>query len=186
MRHFALMLIGFLTAGSACAETAFTTRATDLQAQGQLDSKVLASLPENTKLEVLRRVGAWDEVKTSSGQSGWVRMMNLRFDSAGATKGSGSMSAINELISSGRTGNTATVTTGVRGLTEEDLKNAKSNPAEFARMQKNAVDKPTAQAFAQRSKLNPNRVDYLQATSATSAPSSSSPASGITSPELQN
>lgn len=153
---------------TAQAEPAVTARATDLQAKPQADSATLASLPENARLEVLRRSGGWSEVKTQSGQTGWVRMLNLRFEGAG-NQGAGNkaaptgnpLNALNNLLSTGRTSNTATVTTGVRGLDEADLQQAQANPAELQRARGFAVDKNAAQAFAQRSKLAANRVEYL-------------------------
>lgn len=178
MRSLAFMLTALLAIGSAHAETALTIRATDLQALAQSDAATLASLPENTKVDVLRRVGAWDEVKTATGQTGWVRMLNLRFDVSTTSKGngaSGSLNALSGLLSTGRTSNTATVTTGVRGLTEEDLKNATANPAELEKMQRFATDKTSAEKFAQHSKLSATKVDYLQESTATTAP-----AQGIT------
>jgi hypothetical protein len=173
MKNFLFMLIAGLAAGITHAEPALTVRATDLQAQAQSDAATVANLPENTKVEVLRRVGAWDEVKTASGQTGWVRMLNLRFDVNNAGKGSGTagtLGALSGLLSTGRTSNTATVTTGVRGLTEEDLKNAQANPAELEKMQRFAADKVTADKFAQRAKLAVVKIEYLPENAAPTTP----------------
>jgi hypothetical protein len=174
MKSSSFMLIALLVTGVSHAESALTVRVTDLQAQAQSDAATLATLPENTKVDVLRRIGAWDEVKTAAGQTGWVRMLNLRFDVNGskANGAAGSLNALSGLLSTGRTSNTATVTTGVRGLTEEDLKNAKANPAELEKMQRFAADKTTAERFAQRTKLAAAKVEYLQESAATTAPAS--------------
>ncbi len=172
MKRFSFIFIAGLASGFADAEPALTVRAADLQAQAQSDAATLASLPENTKVEVLRRLGAWDEVKTATGQTGWVRMLNLRFDVNNTGKGgstSGTIGALSGLLSTGRTSNTATVTTGVRGLTEEDLKNANANPAELEKMQRFAADKPAAERFAQRSKLSAVKLEYLPENAATTA-----------------
>lgn len=160
-----LVLAGLLAAGAAQAETALTSRTTQLQEQAQSDAATLASLPEDTRVEVLGRKGAWSQVKSASGQTGWVRMMNLKPEAGGAQQAAPAsanpLGALGSLLSSGRTSNTATVTTGVRGLSEEDLQNAQANPAEAEKMQKYAVDKDAAQAFAQRNKITPNKVEYL-------------------------
>lgn len=172
MRSLPFMLAALLATGACHAESALTVRATDLQSQSQSDAATLATLPENTKVDVLRRVGAWDEIKTTDGQTGWVRMLNLRFDVNNAGKGNGatsSLGALSGLLSTGRTSNTATVTTGVRGLTEEDLKKANANPAELEKMKRFAADKATAEKFAQRSKLASAKVEYLQESAATTA-----------------
>ncbi|NEX62932.1 SH3 domain-containing protein [Noviherbaspirillum galbum] len=155
-----------LAAGLAQAESAVTTRAAELQSLGQADSDIVARLPENTRVEVMARQGAWRQVKTGAGQSGWVRMLSLRPENAIAAPApaggaSGAMNAINGLLTAGRTSNTATVTTGVRGLSEEDLQRAQANPAEFEKLQRFGTDRNAAQDFAQRSRLTPARVDYL-------------------------
>lgn len=162
MKRWALMLAGLL-AGAAHAEPALTSRSTELQAQPQSDSTIVATLGENTKVDVLTRKGAWSQVKTSTGQAGWVRMLNLRPES-GAQQSPAStnpVGALGNLLTAGRTSNTSTVTTGVRGLSEEDLQNAQVNPAELEKMQKFGVDKSAAQSFADKSRLVPVKVDYL-------------------------
>ena len=164
MNRWILMLAGLL-AGAAHAEPALTTRAAALQAQPQSDAATIASLAENTKVEVLGRKGAWSQVKTASGQTGWVRMLSLKPEAgaqqAPAPAAANPIGALGSLLTAGRTSNTATVTTGVRGLSEEDLQNAQANPAEVEKMRKYSVDKEAAQAFAQRSKLTPVKLDYL-------------------------
>lgn len=164
MKRWILMLAGLL-AGAAWAESALTSRSTELQAQPQSDSAVIATLADHTRVDILARKGAWSQVKTAAGQTGWVRMLSLKPESSGQPAPAGSSSnpigALGSLLSAGRTANTGTVTTGVRGLSEEDLQNAQANPAEVEKMQKFSVDRNAAQSFAQRSKLSPVKVDYL-------------------------
>ena len=163
MKRWILMLAG-LAAGAAHTEPALTSRTAELQAQPQSDAATVATLAENTRVEVLARKGAWSQVKTASGQSGWVRMLSLKPEGGAQQAPAPSanpVGALGNLLTAGRSSNTATVTTGVRGLSEEDLQNAQANPAEVEKMQKYAVDKSAAQAFAQRSKLVPAKVDYL-------------------------
>lgn len=158
------LLLVLLAAGTAQAESALTSRATDLMQDAQSDSATLAKLAENTRVDVLGRKGAWSQVKASGGQTGWVRMMSLKPEASAqqaAPATANPLGALGSLLSSGRTANTATVTTGVRGLSEEDLQNAQANPAEVEKMQKFRADKNAAEAFAQRGKLAPNKVDYL-------------------------
>ncbi len=157
-----LALVGLALAESAHTESAHTIRATELHADSQSDATTLATLPENTTLEVLQRRGAWSQVK-SGAQTGWVRMLNLRFDAksgAAPTAASGS-TGLSGLLASGRTSNSGTDTTGVRGMTEEDLNKAQANPAEFQKMQTYATDKNVALAFGKRSKLTTATVPYL-------------------------
>lgn len=161
MKKTSLALALLLAAGVAQAEAALTIRATDLMAQAQSDAGIVASLPENTRIEVLGRKGAWSQVRTANGQGGWVRMASLKPAAASAPAAANPLGALNSLLTSGRTSNSATVTTGVRGLGEQELQNAQANPAELEKMRQFAVDKAAAQAFAQRSRLAPVAVDEL-------------------------
>lgn len=163
MTKLLLTLGGLLVASAVHAEPALTARAIDLMAQAQSDAAVVASLPEDTRLEVLGRKGAWSEVRTANGQKGWVRMTTLKPVTSVATTPASSnpLGALNNLLSSGRTSNTATVTTGVRGLEAQDLENAQANPGELEKMQKFAVDRRTAESFAQRNKLVPLSLEEL-------------------------
>ncbi len=157
----ALLLASFAAATAAMAETAKTAHPTNLYADSQSDAATLASLPQDAPVEVLQRRGAWTQVK-SGAQTGWVRMLNLRFDAQGgaATSGNGG-SSLNSLASLGRKSNSGTETNAVRGINEEDLKNAQPNPAAFQKMTTLASDKPTAQKFGTKYKLAAKQVPYL-------------------------
>ncbi|HEY8026212.1 MAG TPA: SH3 domain-containing protein [Burkholderiaceae bacterium] len=157
---FAAGLIPVLAPTAALAETARVKQAAELHADSQSDSATLASLPDGAQVEVLQRRGAWTQVK-ASGQTGWVRMMSLRFDSGSASASPNSGNAITQLASLGRKSNSGTETNAVRGINEEDLRNAQPNPAAFQRMQQFATDKSTAQNFGRKAKLNTSQVAYL-------------------------
>lgn len=163
MRGYALALM--LVACVAQAEPALTNRATDVLAQPQSDAGKLASLSENDKVEIVRRSGAWSEVKIAGGKTGWVRMMHLKPVNAAANAGGGAgnpVAALANLMNSGRTSNSATVTTGVKGLQEEDLQRARANPDEFRKMQKYTASKDVGASFARTSRLAASHVEYLQ------------------------
>lgn len=156
----ALVLAG---AAQAHAESALIARATDLLAQAFSDAAALVSLPAESKVEVLRRNGAWSEVKTAAGQTGWVRMTALKFGDGArrSEQPANALGALNNLLSAGRTSNTATVTTGVRGLDAEDLQRAQANPEELKKLEKFVADNNAAQLYARRAKLAANKLDYL-------------------------
>jgi hypothetical protein len=164
MTMLAALWMGGLMAGQAHADMATTIKAVPLQAAAQSDSATLATLEQNARVEVLGRKGAWNQVK-ATGHTGWVRMMSLRLETAPGTPASSApanpLGALTGLLSSGRTENSATVTTGVRGLSEEDLQKAEANQKELEKMKKFGVDKKAGQAFAKRSKLAPAKMDYL-------------------------
>jgi hypothetical protein len=53
------------------------------------------------------------------------------------------------------------VATGVRGLSEEDLKNPKPNPRELERLDQFSVSRDEARSFAESARLRDQQVEYL-------------------------
>ncbi len=67
----------------------------------------------------------------------------------------------NTISKTGSSGNT--VSTGVKGLSEEQLKNAKPNPEEARRLGNYKDTEADARSFARQGKLVAQKVDYLPA-----------------------
>ncbi|MDF3036413.1 MAG: hypothetical protein K0S28_1687 [Paucimonas sp.] len=166
MKNSMIALSMLFAASAAWAESASTIRAADLQEQSQLDSAVLATLAPNTQVNVLRRVGAWSEVKTADGKTGWVKMTALKFAPESGAQASGNAKsgggALGGLLTAGRTSSSATVTTGVKGLTAEDLQNAQADTVELEKLKALAVNSRSAKNFAGNPKLTVNQVEYLE------------------------
>jgi hypothetical protein len=134
-------------------------RAIDLTATPASDAATLAALAEQSTVEVLERKGGWTRVKTAAGAEGWVRMLALRYAGGGEAKQGDT--GIVQLLNVARTGTSGTqVTTGVRGLDPEQLKNARPNPRELERLQGYRASPDAAAAFAERGQLQPQKVDY--------------------------
>lgn len=151
--------------GAVCAqEQAFTNRSTELKDRGAPDAKTVATLPENTAVKVLQRAGGWTKVD-ASGQTGYVRVFHLRFaavvEQGSQSAGGGFLSGITSSITgSGRTAKPTTIaTTGVRGLSPEDLKNASPDMDALAKANSYRADKPAAERFAKDGKLASVKVD---------------------------
>lgn len=145
-------------------EQAFTNRATDLRDRGANDAKALATLPENTSVKVLARSGGWTRVE-AGGQAGFVNVFHLRFPATIESKSGGGniFSSATSFLGGGRQSEKATIaTTGIRGLSPEDLKNASPDTAALAKAQSYRADKPAAERFARDGKLAAVSVDYPQ------------------------
>ena len=146
-------------------EQAFTNRSTELKERALADARTVATLPENSAVKVLARSGAWTQVE-ASGQKGWVRVFHLRFpasvETTSSSGGSGLLSGATSLLGFGRdTSKQANLSsTGVRGLTPEDLKNANPDPDAVKKMQSYRAEKPAAEALAREAKLTSNSIDY--------------------------
>ena len=160
MRKLLAVLL-FMAVPALAQEAAFTNRATELKDKGAADARTVASLNEGAAVKVLERAGGWTRVE-AGGQQGWVRVFHLRFPAVAqaATSSSGGLSSVTSALGFGReTARGSTVaTTGVRGLSPEDLKNASPDNAALARMQSFRADRPAAEQFAREGKLAPVAV----------------------------
>ena len=153
---FVVLLGVALTAGAV--DFAQTIRDTELKAGPYSDAKTLANIPANSKVEVVKRQSAWTQVKSGK-SSGWVRMLSLRFQTSTSGRGDSGLGALFNVAKTGKSG--STVTTGVRGLSEEQLKNARPNPKELERAKEYAAKKAEARKHAKTGKLEQQDVDYM-------------------------
>lgn len=162
----AASLLGVLLAFAASAwaqEQAFTNRATELKDRAAVEAKTVASLAENTAVKVVARLGAWTQVE-ANGQKGFVRVFHLRFPAAveksSSSSDSNPLKSITGFLGGGRGTQQASIaTTGIRGLSPDDLKNAAPNNEALAKAQTYRADKPTAERFARDGKLASVKVD---------------------------
>ena len=102
----------------------------------------------------------------ASGQSGWVRAFHLRFPTVVESGSSSSSSGGGGNLFGGLFGRpktqTATIaTTGIRGLSAEDFKNASPDAAALARLQSYRADRGAAERFAREARLASASIDYL-------------------------
>ena len=142
----------------AAAEVGSVIRADDLKATPFIDGPTSAKVAPNQPVNILGRKGGWVQVEVN-GQTGWVRMLNVRLQAGSApAKGQANVRAASFLRtnSSGRT-----VTTGIKGLGEEDLQNASPNPAEVAKLAEFAAPAADASANATASGLVEHPVDFF-------------------------
>lgn len=152
------VLLGFATAVRA-AGYANTIRTTEVKAKPYTDSQTVTTLPPRNRVEVLARKSGWTQVKSAS-FTGWVKMLSLQLETSGQGKrGDNGLSALFNVASTGRSGNT--VTTGIRGLSEEQLKNAKPDPQALQAAKRYAVGSEDARRFAADGKLNAQSVGYM-------------------------
>jgi uncharacterized protein YgiM (DUF1202 family) len=150
-------------AGSARAqEQAFTNRATELRERADASAKLLANLPNNTAVKVISRSGGWTQVE-AAGAKGWVRVFHLRFPATVAESSSGStLGGLTAALGFGKPKQEATKisTVGVRGLSEDEIKNANPDANALKKMQSLRVEKPEAERFAREAKLAAQNVAY--------------------------
>ncbi len=158
----AVLLMTVLVApGTAFAGEAGTAlKAEDLKAEPFRDAKTVGSLTTGDRVEILKKEGGWFQVKSVRG-SGWVRMLSIR---RGEARKGGDDAAGVLGLASGRAGTGNVVaTTGIRGLSEEELKAAKYNETELKTAESFAATLADARKFAAEGKLVARKVEYLPA-----------------------
>jgi hypothetical protein len=167
MRWPSILFAGFLAFASATAfaqEQAFTNRSTELMDKASTDGKAVTTLKADTPVKVVQRSGGWTKID-ANGQQGFVRAFHLRFPAAVETSSSsgGVLGGLTGGLFGGKSQpKSATVaTTGIRGLSAEDFKNANPDPAALAKMESFRVDKAAAQGFAREAKLSSVSINYL-------------------------
>jgi hypothetical protein len=157
-------LVCILFSGSVLAQSGTVVRKTDLRDKPFLDAAVIAPIAANTPIEIQANKGAWMQVKAANGQVGWIKLLNVRTSGGGTNSSS---LALGNVIKTGSSGQT--VTTGVKGLSAEQIKQAEPNAAEVEKMDSYASTQSEATRAAQQAKLTPQNVAALTTTTSTSS-----------------
>lgn len=143
---------------AAAGETGTALKTDSIRAEPFADAKTVGSLNKNDSVEILTKKGAWLQVKSKK-TSGWVRLLSVK--RGGASSGSGLKGAVD--VASGRAGTGKVVsTTGIRGLSAEELKAAKFNEEEMKKMESYAVSGSDAQSFASAGGLGKTQLSYFK------------------------
>ncbi|MDP3744591.1 MAG: SH3 domain-containing protein [Methylotenera sp.] len=145
-----LALIPMLHAGlSIAAETGSALKKDNMRAEPYADAKISGSFNRGDSLEILKKQGAWLQVKTKK-NTGWVRLLSVKRGAATTTnKTAGALA-----VASGRAGTGQVVsTTGVRGLNEQDLKAAKFNETEVKTIESYTLSAEQGRQFANAGNL---------------------------------
>lgn len=152
------LCISLLASPLMAAETGTALKADTLRAEPFADAKSAGTLTQNESLQILNKKGAWLQVKTKK-STGWVRLLSVKRTSTGnALQGTVD-------VATGRAGTGKVVsTTGIRGLSAEELQTAQFNEAEMKKMESYTVSKADGQQFASAGGLSANQTAYLKGT----------------------
>jgi hypothetical protein len=151
-----------LAGASAAAQPVTLERDSPLYAEPRLDASQVTQLKLGATGEVIGKQGAWLNLKTAAG-SGWLFSFNVRFPGQQAAGGdSGAGSAAGRLFGP-RRGVSVTSTIGIRGIEEEDLRQASFNADQMTLLEGYAATKQASEQKARESGLAPASVEYLDA-----------------------
>lgn len=136
------------------------TRETELKAEAAAGSRTLRTLAANTQVTILSRQGGWLQVSSGDAR-GWVRLLHV---SSQPAKSSGSGREELEAaarVATGRAGSgNIAVTTGIRGLDEEQLRQAQPDTDELNKLESLGAQPADAQAHAKRRNLERRQIPY--------------------------
>jgi hypothetical protein len=135
-------------------------RGTELRAEPSLDAQILTELPARTAVTIVDRHGGWLAVVTDDAR-GWVRLLHVSSQPPGTHGPIPPELEQAARVATGREGGgNIVVTTGTRGLTEEELRQAQANTQELSRMEAQSVDARRAEDYAARHGLQRRNVAY--------------------------
>ncbi len=145
-------------AASALAAPGTVLRNDKLYSQPSASSKVAATVSKGTSVNILAKQGGW--LRVSSGKStGWIRLLSVRAG-AGGLGGAGLGDVVGAATTRSAPSRVVAVA-GLRGLNEEDLKQAKFNGEELARMNAWQATPAQARSFASQAGLRTTNVSAL-------------------------
>jgi hypothetical protein len=166
----ALFLLLALGAAAHAEEAVLTRRALELRASPGDGGPSIAKLPEQSPVTRLDgRQGAWVQVRSAQGATGWVHMFDLgpatASGGASATGGfaAGALRGVTGLFGGGSGPNQSGGTAGIRGLEAEDLANAQPNPAGVQQMTGWRASENDARSYAARVAWRSATVEPLPA-----------------------
>lgn len=168
-----------LTTAAHAVNKGMIVRTATLKQNPAFHSKILRELPPGTEVRLEKRNGGWQQVSVlpEANVTGWVRGYQVRDDveagqapliqnkeSGGVLSGLSNLSrrtsglfGRREMENSGN----LVATIGVRGLSEEDLNNARPDPEELARLDGYAAEVPAAKQFAAAGGLKSRKIKPL-------------------------
>ena len=132
----------------------------EIKAEPFKDAKTLGKIAKGARLEIVVRQSGWLQVKAGS-KKGWVRLLSVRRGQGGQTNVAQEVGGVAG-VATGRTGTGQVVsTTGVRGLSAEELKAAKFDEKQIAKAESLAASPEDARKFAGQGGLAAQTIKAL-------------------------
>lgn len=141
------------------AETGTALKNDSIRVEPFADAKVSGTLNRGDSLEIISKKGAWLQVKSNK-NAGWVRLLSVKRGSSSSSNQVGGVLA----AASGRAGTGQVVsTTGIRGLSAEELKAAKFNESEVKALEAYTKTAEQGRQFAEAGGLKTVSFPNLKA-----------------------
>lgn len=158
MKFICQSLLLFSISIPVFAASGVMTKNEDLRASASASGAVVAHAAKGASVEILARQGGWTQI-SSAGKIGWVRILAVR--STGQSGGAGDVMGIVQAGTSKHDPSKVVAVAGLRGLNEEELKQAKFNGNELKKLDGYTSSRPDAERFAREAGLKAGAVGYL-------------------------
>ena len=148
--------------GTTATEVGTTRSAVDLMATPYRDAKRAGQLPANARVDILERRGGWMRI-SGQGKTGWAQLSQVRTgEGPQGSKAGETLAMLKNIGQTGRSGSQGIVaTTGIRGLSAEDIKTAKPDPKAVESMNASQATDSVARQFAHSAGLKAKDVPFL-------------------------
>lgn len=153
-----LLLSACLSTPAWSAAGGVMLRDDSLRAGASTTAASLGTASKGSKVEILIRQGGWTQIRAGA-KTGWVRILSVRGETSGASGSLGDVAALAEK----RDPDKVVATAGLRGLSEEELRQARYDPEQLRQLDSLAVTPEEARRFAADGHLTHVPVDYLPA-----------------------
>lgn len=172
MKRFLIAAAMLLGTASALAAPGTVLRDEKLYSQPSATASVAGSVARGARVDILAKQGGWLRVGAGK-SSGWIRLLSVRAG-AGGLGGAGLGDVVGAATTKSDPSRVVAVA-GLRGLNDENLKQAKFNADELARLDAWVATAAQAKAYAGQAGLA--AVSVLELPASTSAPKPAQPAS---------
>lgn len=165
----ALAALGMtVVATQAAALTGVMLRDDDLRIGAAPKAAILAKARKGKAVDILDTRAGWTQIRLA-GATGWIRLLSVRRGQASRTDLDATLGSAQGAINSPHDQGAITATSGLRGLDLADLKSARYDAAQLARLEGYAVGRAEAEAFAAQAGLKARPLNYLAAPPSTYA-----------------
>lgn len=147
-----------MSAASAWASPGTVLRNERLFSQPSSGSSVAANVAKGTSVNILSKQGGWLRV-TAGRTTGWIRLLSVRAGEGGV--GGAGVGDVFGAATTRSDPSRVVAVAGLRGLNDEDLKQAKFNADELARLGAWEVNAAQTRSFASQSGLASVNVPSL-------------------------
>jgi len=154
----AAVLLLCTASASAWAAPGTVLRNEKLYSKPSASASVAANVAKGASVNILAKQGGWLRV-TAGKSTGWIRLLSVRAG-AGGVGGAGLGDVVGAATTKSDPSRVVAVA-GLRGLNEEDLKQAKFNADELARLDAVSVTAAQARSFASQADLAAVKVPAL-------------------------